>query len=107
MLVNALNNGTVLSSFFCSNYGILMEITVSMVNLKVYLSSLYGKVNWRINARTEYQGNTEMYFCLFVLSVRSTPDTTHFSPIYGYTYIGSYLLRLQEEAVYTSLTYLF
>lgn len=63
--------------------------------------------NWRINVRIEYQGNTEMYFCLFVLSVYNTPDTTHFSPIYGYTYIDSYLLRLQEKAVYTSLTYLF
>lgn len=63
--------------------------------------------NWRINARTEYQGNTEMCFCLFVRSDRSTPDTTPFGPIYGYTYIGSYLLRLQEEAVYTSLTCLF
>ncbi len=61
----------------------------------------------RIHARTKYQCNREMYFCLFVLSVRSTPDTTHFSPIYGYTLIGSYLLQLHEEAVYTSLLYLF
>lgn len=80
-----------MSSVFCSNYGILMEITVSMVNLKVYLSSLYGmNFNWRINARTEYQGNTETYFCLIVLSVR-TQYTWHYTVQYIVIHISVHI----------------